>query len=568
MHVEIAREGAATTTGASAAAPTSSQYVIGAADSLHGRRALTIKQGDTFAVFNDMGDALQEPGSPEGVFYRDTRHLSHYRLTIAGARPMLLSATVREDNAMLICDLTNPDLTDAQGGTALDHDLIHVRRSQFLWNAAYRERLVLHNFDQSPRRVQIELAFAADFADLFEVRGAKRPRRGEIRPPEIGASAVKLSYFGLDHRLRTTLVQFDPVPARLSQDGAEFVVDLAPGQSRSVFIEVNCNAVEPGSARRAFFIALRDRSRASRGASSRASSMSAVNESFNEVVRRSVSDLYMLLTDMPEGPFPYAGVPWFSATFGRDAVITALATLWLDPAIAAGVLGHLAATQATTIDAAADAEPGKILHEARYGEMANLGEVPFHRYYGSVDSTPLFVVLAGAYLERTGDLATLIRLWPNIEAALDWMERYGDRDGDGFIEYGRQTANGLVNQGWKDSSDSIFHADGTLARGPIAIVEVQAYAYAAWRAAERIMQARRELRARPRLWPQGGNVAASGSTRRSSTKQLGGYVLALDGDKRPCRVRASNAGHALFAGIAYPERAASVARAADQQRLL
>ena len=213
-----------------------------------------------------------------------------------------------------------------------------------------------------------------------------------------------------------------------------------------------------------------------------AASIAGSHEVFNEAIRRAVSDLYTLVTNTPDGPFPYAGIPWFSTFFGRDALITALETLWLDPEIARGVLSVLAREQAQVEDPVADAQPGKILHEIRHGEMAELGEVPFRRYYGSVDSTPLFVMLAGAYLERTGDVTTIGQLWPNIAAALRWMDVYGDRDGDGFIEYGRRNAEGLVNQGWKDSHDSILHADGTLARGPIALVEVQAYAYAAWEA--------------------------------------------------------------------------------------
>jgi glycogen debranching enzyme len=223
------------------------------------------------------------------------------------------------------------------------------------------------------------------------------------------------------------------------------------------------------------------------------------------------------------------------------------------------VLGHLAANQATDIDPAADAEPGKILHEVRHGEMAALGEVPFRRYYGSIDSTPLFVMLADAYLERTGDLSFIRRLWPNIKAALDWIERYGDRDGDGFVEYGRRSADGLVNQGWKDSHDSIFHADGALAKGPIAVVEVQAYVYGAWRAAERMALRLGETDGAPVF-----AIKAERLRRRFDEsffdEALGAYVLALDGDKRPCRVRASNAGHALFAGVAYPERAETIVR--------
>jgi glycogen debranching enzyme len=309
--------------------------------------------------------------------------------------------------------------------------------------------------------------------------------------------------------------------------------------------------------RQAFSQALRASRRALRSSTSRAAGINSSNEIFNEAARRSIADLYMLMTETPEGPYPYAGIPWFSTVFGRDALITALQTLWLDPDIARGVLLHLAANQATGYDAAADAEPGKILHEVRYGEMAELKEVPFRRYYGSVDSTPLFVMLAGAYFERTGDLDTLRNLWPNIEAALGWIEKDGDRDDDGFVEYGRQTETGLANQGWKDSHDSIFHADGVLAKGPIALAEVQAYVYGAWRAAAEISRALGQIE-RAADFDRRADALRIAFDAAFFNETLGTYALALDGNKRPCLVRSSNAGHVLLTGLALPERAAVV----------
>jgi len=272
-----------------------------------------------------------------------------------------------------------------------------------------------------------------------------------------------------------------------------------------------------------------------------------------------VSDLHMLTTELPTGPYPYAGVPWFNTPFGRDGIITALESLWLRPQLARGVLAYLAASQATEVIPEQDAEPGKIVHEVRHGEMAALKEMPFGRYYGSVDATPLFVCLAGAYYERTGDRAWVESLWPNVEAALRWIDRFGDRDGDGFVEYHRQSADGLVHQGWKDSDDAVFHADGSPARGPIALCEVQGYVYAARRAGAALAAALGQTERARQLTGQADELREN-FERAFWCEELSTYALALDGDKQPCRLRASNAGHCLFAGIASPQRAPRVAR--------
>jgi glycogen debranching enzyme len=536
-------------------------FVVSSPSSISELRPLVLKHGDAFGVFDSKGDALASPGGTQGVYYCDTRHLSHFSITLNDRRPVLLSSTLRDDNATLTCDLANPGKFYDNDRVVVSQDLIHIRRTRFLWKAGCFERLCVRNFDDQAHSLRLGIEFAADFADLFEVRGVAREKRGQVHEPEIRQGQATLSYTGLDNRRRLTTLRFDPAPETLSGNRAVFSLELEPKQARSIFVEIDCRRGEsPLRPVRAYLTSLRDARRELLAKVSRAASIASSNDVFNESARRGITDLYMLMTELPEGPYPYAGIPWYSTVFGRDGLITAMMMLWVDPTVARGVLGHLAATQATEVDPASDAEPGKILHEARHGEMAILGEVPFRRYYGSVDSTPLFVMLAGEYLDRTDDVETCRRLWPNIEAALGWIETYGDRDGDGLVEYARRTVHGLANQGWKDSYDAIFHADGSLAKGPIALVEVQAYVFAAWRSAERIL---RRLGQPDRAAGYGAKAEALRNRFDALffDAELGSYVLALDGDKKPCRVRASNAGHALFAGVALPERADPVAQA-------
>jgi glycogen debranching enzyme len=534
------------------------QFAIAVSATLQQRRTRTLKHGDTFAVFDHRGDIGGEPGNPEGLYHRDTRMLSQLQLLLEEGRPLLLSSTTQDDNAVFTADLSNPDLLE-DGKIALRRENIHLNRMKFIWDGACYERLVVRNFGDRPLSLRLTYRFASDFADLFEVRGEHRRAHGECRAALESDHGVVLRYTGLDDIERITEIAFYPAPKTLTTSRAAFEVSLQPRATRRIFARIACSSAAQGEwTGRTFYRRLRAARRALGESSARAASVASSNSVYNEIVRRSVSDLYMLITDTPQGPYPYAGIPWFSTPFGRDGIITALMTLWLDPTIARGVLGFLAATQATAVEPERDAEPGKILHEMRHGEMANLREVPFGRYYGSIDATPLFLLLLGEYFRRTGDLETVRSLWPNAEAALAWIDNYGDRDGDGFVEYHRQTKEGLANQGWKDSFDAIFHQDGRLAEGPIALCEVQAYVYGAKRHAAVLAEALGYSE-------RGAALSAQAESLRQSFESqfwcegLSTYALALDGAKQPCRVVASNAGQVLFTGIASAERGKRVA---------
>jgi glycogen debranching enzyme len=531
-------------------------YIPATGSSARPRR--TLKHGDCFAVVDNYSDIGVAAGGSDGLFFHDTRHLSHLEILLNGQQPLLLGSNIRDDNSILTVDLTNPDIYLDQK-LALPKDVLHVVRTLFLWRGIAYQRLRMENHGDRPFGVRLSFAFGSDFADLFEVRGMHRKQRGVATARIDGNAQVSLNYQGLDGSQRRSIVVFDPAPAQLSGGLAFYAFQLKPHENRSVYMTVKCergtDASPPLPFRKGLRAAFQERKIASRGLTT----ITTSNQVFNEVLCRSMADLAMLTTDTPQGPYPYAGIPWYSTTFGRDGLITALQMLWCDARIAKGVLRRLAAYQAVKTDPRSDAEPGKILHEMRGGEMAALHEVPFGLYYGSADATPLFVLLAGAYAEHTGDTETLGELWPNIEAALAWIDGPGDPDRDGFVEYHRADEQGLVNQGWKDSADAIFHADGSIAQGPTALCEVQGYVYAAKRLAARAARRLNKHSFADVLDAQASKLAEQFEA-AFWCDDLGTYALALDGDKRPCRVRTSNAGQVLFSGIAAPARAEAVMR--------
>jgi glycogen debranching enzyme len=517
-----------------------------------------LKDGDTFAVFDRYGDVKPVGLGEEGLYHEGTRYLSALVLGLGKTRPLLLSSTVKEDNDLLAVDLTNPDVFQ-DGRVHVARGTLHLFRSKFLWQGVCYERLRLRNYGLAPVPADVSFHFEADFADIFEVRGSKRQRTGEHLDPVVEDGAVLLAYRGLDGVVRRTRLRFEPRPAALDGEEARFAVTLRPQEEVTFYLTVSCErgGIAP--------VLLSYDQAASRGAAAletaraEAGGIQTSNEQFNAWVNRAVADLAMMTTATSEGPYPYAGVPWFSTPFGRDGLLTALECLWLTPGLARGVLAYLAATQATEVLPEQDAEPGKILHETRSGEMAALKEIPFGRYYGSIDSTPLFVLLAGAYYQRTGNRPFIESIWPNLELALRWIDQYGDSDGDGFVEYQRRSATGLVQQGWKDAHDSIFHADGTLAEPPIALCEVQGYVYAAKRSAADLAALLGRAEQAEALRRQ-ADVLREKFERAFWCDDLGTYALALDGRKRPCRVRSSNPGHCLLTGIASPEHARRTAQ--------
>ncbi len=534
-------------------------YVL--ASSLTSRRETKVlADAQSFAVFEAGGDIAESPLEALGFFYKDTRFLSGFELRVAGQAPYYLNCYLSDDNAEFRANLTNPDMAGRSGKIALPRNSIQIERSWVLVNAALYHRLMFTNYSGMPVKVPFDLSFAVDFADLFEVRGVKRTHRGEDLPTESGDGKLRFRYRGLDNVTRFTEIEFIPPPRTLTDRRASFTLELQADESVKLEARVRCGveqaaAPSPTQAQPADFqSALSERHGEIAKAQSEWAKITASHGIFDFLLRRSAADLRSIIGMTEQGSFMMAGIPWFATLFGRDSLLTSLSVLQFSPDIAGRTLRTLAALQGTKVDEARDEQPGKIVHEMRAGEMAATGEIPFGRYYGTIDATPLFLWLYGLYVTITGDLKLAADLWPNVERALEWIERWGDRDHDGYVEYIRETPQGLSNQGWKDSFDSISHANGELAEPPIALCEVQGYVYAAYTEVSKVAARLGHADLAAKLAARASALKAT-FERDFWIEEKQTVALALDGKKQRCDVVSSNAGHCLATGIIDGDRA-------------
>jgi glycogen debranching enzyme len=530
------------------AIPPEAPHQVVTADVQTAEVPLTLRHDDCFGVFNEIGDIDAEARTEAGLYRGGVRHLSRLTLTLAGLRPLLLASTPRDDNVLLTVNLTNADVRGEGGRILLPRGTLHITRTRFIWNGVCHEMLRVRNFALSTVSAELVVRFHSDFENIVDVRAQRRVDAGRARFERVERDSVTQGYLGADEIMRETVVDCHTAPDAISADALRFKLQIGSRGEKTIAFAIGCRSATQPVQISTYTRSLAAAEELARREARPPCQIEATDGAFNAWLQRAGSDIGMLLTTTAHGRIPSAGLPWLDAAFGRDAIITALQTLWLWPNVARDVLRYLAATQSGDTFAASGAEPGKILNEARGGDHAP--------NYFSADTTPLFVLLAGAYYTRTADLDFVAELWPAITAALSWVDVYGDVDGDGFVESRGKTGQQHVH-GWKTSSDAVFHADGRLAQGPLALCEVQGYVYGGKLGAARIARSLGEM---PRAIAL--VEAAQALQARFNTafwcNDIESYALALDGDKQPCRVRTSNPGHCLFTGIAHAERARQV----------
>jgi glycogen debranching enzyme len=528
-------------------------------------KAVVIKHGNIFFLAPPEGEVPFTFGHGFGLYYHDCRYLNGYELLVGDAHPEALGARASE-GGRAVFQLTTPELRTPEGGT------IHRETLGLKWErvidseqCVLHERLEIQNFGYEPVEFPLAMRFRAGFEDVFEIRGLLREVKGKLFRPRWKEKCLYFAYEGGDNILRSLSVHFDPFPPVVKGNTVQFQFKLAPNESRHIRIVLaisESNGV-PGTVS-ALANIHRDLSTVNRGLKSEAeewitneTDMRSDSLLLNRVLRRSLLDLHMLKTSIGGDAFFAAGVPWFVTLFGRDCLITSLQTMAYGPGTAAATLRLLARYQGTQVSDWRDEQPGKILHELRVGELATMNKIPHTPYYGTIDATPLFIILMASYAQWTGDLALFRELRSNIERALEWIDRYGNAAGDGYVSYLSNTNKGLINQGWKDSGDAVVTEDGGFGRPPIALVEVQGYVYLAKMSiadvysrigdeerAARLRQEARDLQIRfnQDFW----------------LEDEGCYALALEADHRPCRVMSSNPGQALWTGIVDRDKAGRV----------
>ncbi len=528
--------------------------------------AVVIKNQNVFFLTAPSGQIPLTPGHGFGLYYHDCRYLSGYVLRVADTEPTTMISDARQ-GSRAVFELTNPEI-QVHAGKHIPKDGIGIRWERVLSGAehALYDVIEFQNYGLEPIIFPVSLTLQATFEDVFEVRGLVPERAGKLRAPVWRGGTLTLGYDGADERYRGLGIRFLPAPQQTEGATAHFEVQLKPRERKVLRVVFEIEQV--AESRKDGVTAppppdLQQLKAHHRRVSdewlSRETQVESDSVLLNLTVERSLRDLHMLKSSIERWGYFAAGLPWFGTLFGRDSVITALQTLAFDPEIAAGTLRVLARYQGTRVDEWRDEQPGKILHELRVGELARLNEIPHNPYYGTVDATPLFLMLFGLHAAWTGDLSLFHELRDHVERALEWVDRYGDSDGDGYVDYQSASGKGLSNQGWKDSGDAIVNADGTLAQPPIALVEVQGYVYAA-------------KLGLADLYARAGDDQRASELRQAAEKlraqfahdfwldDLGFLALALQRGKKPCAVISSNPGQALWTGIVPAERAGKIAR--------
>ena len=521
------------------------------------REVQVIKDDRTFLVTDRFGEIPEGNTAALGLYHMDTRFLSGLELVVNDVKPLLLHSST-ERNYSQIVELTYPfESIDREGLHRKEN--VSVQRHRVLSGSLF-ERIRVRNFGTKTRALRLTVDFAADFLDIFEVRGLFRENRGQLEPPEVERSRVTLSYRGLDGGRRSTTLRFSPAPDQLDESRAVFSLEIQPAQGVELVVEAVPRVEGTAGSRDTMQQAEERLGREYTRWRKKCTRFKTSNVQLSQFLDRAILDLRMLTSRDDDGTeYIDAGVPWYSALFGRDALITAYQALAVNTDLAWSTLRGLAALQGKKDDEWKEEEPGKILHEARVGELARAGTIPHTPYYGAVDSTPLWLsVLHGAY-RWTGDLEAVRELWPNVLAALEWIDEHGDLDGDGYVEYRRRSEKGLDNQGWKDSGDAIAHIDGTLAEPPIALVEVQGYVYQAKKNIARLARDLGDPDLAERLDKEAEELKVR-FNRDFWVEEQGFYALALDGSKRPVETLTSNPGHCLWSRIVDDDKAAKVVR--------
>jgi glycogen debranching enzyme len=518
---------------------------------------LAVKEGDLFLYTNELGQVPGTENSVLGLYYRDTRYLSRYVLSIAGRQPVLLSAGAERGYAATI-ELTNLEARTADGHV-LPQASVHVRRTRFVSDRLY-ELLRVRNYHQREVDLVLDLDFDADFADLFEVRGSRRRRRGSRLAPRVSDGVLTLSYLGLDDVTRQTIVRFHDRPESLKQGRARFRLRLPPGERAVIRYDVQVVGPEaPGEAGGEFNARIGALRHEHERWASGATDIFTDNDQLNRALRRGQDDLRLLSTVVDGERVPLSGLPWFGAPFGREMTFVGLETLLLDLRWARSAVSFLARRQGLQDSAFREEQPGKIMHELRRGELAAIRAVPHTPYYGSVDATALWLLLVAELAVWTGDLDGFELSAAAVDAALGWIDGPGDPDGDGFVEYERRSRVGLRNQGWRDSFDAVLHEDGTPAAGPIALAETQGYVYYAKRRLAAVFGQLGDVERAERLSQEAARLKRAFNERFWMEDQ-GYYAMALDGQKRQVRSASSTIGHALWSRIVAEEHIPAVVR--------